>query len=191
VLALISLIGLPGAGKSSVGIQLARRVGCPFLDSDQVIERRVGMSIKAYFELHGEESFRALESDALAELVKAPSGVLATGGGSVLRASNRLLLRQGTQVVYLRAMPEQLVRRLRHDKSRPLLQGHDPLTRLQELFVARDPLYRDTAHFVFDTGYPTISRLVKAILAQLESSGILPLRSQALPPAAVQGGSNV
>ncbi len=165
---MISLIGLPGSGKSTVGRQLARRLGCPFVDSDHVIEERLGCSIREYFEREGEDRFRDLEEAVLDELTQQKDGVLSTGGGSVLRPNNRRHLRERGQVVYLKSNPDELFRRLRHDVNRPLLQVADPLTRLRELNAARDPLYRETAHFIIETGRPSVPTLVNMVMMQLE-----------------------
>ncbi|MDM0104912.1 shikimate kinase [Variovorax sp. J22R24] len=168
----VALVGLPGAGKSAVGRRLAQRLQLPFIDSDHVIEERIGCSIRDYFEREGEASFRDLEQAVIAELAAAPHGVVATGGGSVLREANRNQLRERFHVIYLRSAPEDLFRRLRHDVKRPLLQVADPLGRLRELYGARDPLYRETAHDVVETGRPTVGMLVNIIVMQLELAGI-------------------
>ena len=171
---MISLVGLPGSGKSTVGRQLARRLQLPFLDSDHVIEERVGCSIRDYFEREGEASFRDVEELIIDELTLVAGGVLSTGGGAVLRTTNRRHLHSRGHVVYLRSSPEELFRRLRHDVNRPLLQVADPLGRLRELYVQRDPLYRETAHFVIETGRPSVAMLVNMIAMQLELAGIVP-----------------
>lgn len=171
---LISLVGLPGSGKSTVGRLLARRLQIPFLDSDHVIEQRIGCSIRDYFEREGEASFRDVEASVVDALTSLESGVLSTGGGSVLRPVNRQYLRERGHVVYLRSSPEELFRRLRHDVNRPLLQVADPAGRLRELYAERDPLYRETAHFVIDTGRPSVATLVNMIAMQLELAGIVP-----------------
>lgn len=170
------LVGLPGSGKSTVGRQLARRLGLPFSDSDHVIEQRIGCSIRSFFDREGEESFRDIEQQVIAELCAGEPGVIATGGGAVLRPANRERLRAAGQVFYLRSTPEEVFRRVRHDKGRPLLQVDDPLKRLRELFAQRDPLYREAAHFVIETGRPTVPTLVNMILMQLELTGALPPR---------------
>ncbi|TNF62848.1 MAG: shikimate kinase [Burkholderiales bacterium] len=173
----VALVGLPGSGKSTVGRQLARRLGLPFQDSDQVIERRLGCSIRSFFEREGEARFREVEEAVIDELTRAPEAcVLSTGGGSVLREANRAHLRQRCRVLYLRAAPEDLFRRLRHDRNRPLLQVDDPLRKLKELFAERDPLYRETAHFVLDTGRPSVATLVNMVCMQLELAGVAPPR---------------
>lgn len=170
----IALIGLPGSGKSTVGRQLARRLFFSFVDSDHVIEQRLGCSIREFFEREGEERFRDIEENVIDELSLGGDCVLSTGGGAVLRASNRAHLHSRCRVVYLRSAPEEVFRRLRHDKNRPLLQVADPLQRLRDLYVARDPLYREAAHFVIDTGRPSVSTLVNMIIMQLELAGAGP-----------------
>jgi len=172
----IACVGLPGSGKSTVGRQLARRLDLKFIDSDQVIEQRVGCSIREFFEREGEFSFRDLEADVIDELTQRSAYVLATGGGAILRDVNREHLRQRTHAIYLHSAPEDVFRRLRHDQNRPLLQVSDPLSRLRELYSVRDPLYRETAHFVIETGRPSVSTLVNMILMQLELAGIVPTR---------------
>jgi shikimate kinase len=164
---------MPGGGKSTVGRQLAKRLGRSFIDTDAVIEKRIGQPIRSYFELHGEASFRDLEAAVLEEVVAEQNLILATGGGAVLRPANRTLLHDRCHVVYLRSTPEDLFRRLRHDTSRPLLQVGDPLAKLRELFDARDPLYRETAHFTVETGRPSVSTLVNMVLMQLELAGVI------------------
>jgi shikimate kinase len=181
----VSLIGMPGGGKSTVGRQLARRLGRPFADSDAVIEQRLGESIRAYFEREGEAAFRAIEQDVLAELTRGRQNlVLATGGGAVLREANRQGLRERSTVIYLRSSPDELFRRLRHDTQRPLLQVADPLARLRELHAQRDPLYRGTAHFIIETGRPSVAMLVNMILMQLELAGLVPGVLEPEPAAA-------
>jgi shikimate kinase len=173
---LIVLVGLPGSGKSTVGRQLARRLGVPFIDSDQVIEQRIGCSIRSFFEREGEAAFRDVEEATIADLMQAAAGVIATGGGAVLRPATRERLHAAANVIYLRSRPEDLFRRVRHDQSRPLLQVPNPLDRLRALDAERDPLYRETAHVVVETGRPSVSALVTTILAKLQEPGVpLPL----------------
>ena len=169
----ISLVGMPGCGKSTVGRHLARQLGMRFVDTDTDIEQRIGMPIRDYFEQHGEAVFRAVEQDAIEELSALPSVVLATGGGAVLRPSNRDALHSRTHVFYLRTTPEELHRRLRHDTQRPLLQVADPLRRLRELYRERDPLYRRTAHFVVEAARPSVSAMLSMVLMQLEVAGLV------------------
>jgi shikimate kinase len=173
---MLILVGLPGSGKSTVGRSLARRLGLPFNDSDHVIEQRIGCSIRSFFDREGEAAFRDIEQSVLRELADAGQGVLATGGGAVLRQANREALRAAGQVIYLRSTPDEVFRRLRHDVNRPLLQVDDPLERLRTLHAERDPLYRQTAHFVIETGRPSVPTLVNMILMQLELAGLLPAR---------------
>ena len=170
----VALVGLPGAGKSAVGRRLGQRLQLPFIDSDEVIERRIGCSIRDYFEREGEQSFRDIEEAVIADLAASAHGVIATGGGAVLREANRTRLRAHFHVIYLRSSPEDLFRRLRHDVKRPLLQVDDPLGRLHELYGARDPLYRETAHDVVETGRPSVAMLVNIIVMQLELAGMVP-----------------
>lgn len=169
----ITLIGLPGSGKSTVGRQLARRLQLPFFDSDHVIEERLGCSIKESFARDGEDHFRDLEEAVLDELTAGSKGVISTGGGAVLRPATRQRLRERGQVVYLNSTPDDIFRRLRHDQNRPLLQVADPLGRLRELYAARDPLYRQTAHFTIETGRPSVATLVNMIVMQLELAGVI------------------
>lgn len=171
---IVALVGMPGGGKSTVGKQLARQIGVPFVDSDHEIEQRIGGSIKQFFERHGEEAFRELETEVISELIAAPGDrVLATGGGAVLRERNRELLRDGATVLYLRSTPEDIYRRLKHDTTRPLLQVRDPLARLRELHQQRDPLYRRCAHYVLESARPSVHGLVNMALMQLELAGLL------------------
>ena len=140
----------------------------PYWDSDHVIEDRLGCSVREYFEREGEVRFRDIESQVIDELTQSGASVLSTGGGAVLRPENRSFLHDRTRVVYLNSSPDDLIRRLRHDRNRPLLQVADPLARLRVLHALRDPLYRETAHIVVDTGRPSVSSLVQAILGHLE-----------------------
>ena len=169
----IALVGLPGSGKSTIGRQLARRLGLTSLDTDHVIEQRLGCSIREYFEREGEASFRDVEQVVIDDVTQTHTGILSTGGGSVLRLANREHLHSRCQVVYLRSSPEEIFRRLRHDMQRPLLQVDDPLTRLRDLYAIRDPLYRETAHFVVETGRPSVANLLNMVVMQLELAGVL------------------
>lgn len=164
---------MPGGGKSTVGRHLARRLGEGFVDTDTVIERRIGCPIRTFFEQEGEDRFRDIETEVLDEIVQSTHGVIATGGGIVLRDANRDVLRSHTVCIYLRSTPEELFRRLRHDSKRPLLQVADPLARLRELHQKRDPLYRQAARFIVETGRPSVPALVNMILMQLELAGLV------------------
>ena len=163
----IFLVGLMGAGKTSVGRLLARRLGKTFYDCDHEIERATGVKVAVIFEIEGEAGFRARETKALAELVKRENIVLATGGGAVLTAENRNLLVENGTVVYLRAAAADLWGRTRHDRNRPLLKTADPLARLQQLFDERDALYRAAADIVVDTGQQSVGSLAHRLETQL------------------------
>jgi shikimate kinase len=174
---------MPGSGKSTVGRHIARNIGLPFVDTDHVIEQRIGCSIREYFEMQGEPAFRDVEQEVIAEVVRLDGHVVATGGGAVLRQANRQVLRDRSTVVYLRSTPEDLARRLRHDSHRPLLQGgNDPLRRLRTLFDDRDPLYRQTARFVIETGRPSVHSLVNMVMMQLELAGVIQANADATRP---------
>ena len=163
----IYLVGMMGAGKTTVGRTLARRLKLRFVDSDHEIAARCGVKIPVIFEIEGEAGFRAREAQTLAELARLEDIVLATGGGVVLADENRRLLAEHGTVVYLRATPEHLYERVRHDKNRPLLATADPLARLRELFRERDPLYRAVADLVVDTGRQSVQVLARGLLEQL------------------------
>ncbi len=168
---LIVLVGLPGSGKTTVGKQLARRLQLPFVDSDHEIEQRLGCSIREFFEREGEARFRDIEAEVIDALTRSGPMVLSTGGGAVLRPENRQRLKSRGKVFYLRSTPEDVFRRVRHDRNRPLLQVADPLQKLRELQAARDPLYREVAHYVIETGRPSVATLVNMIVMQLELNG--------------------
>lgn len=170
---LVSLVGLPGSGKSTVGRQLARRLQTAYLDSDHEIEVQLGCTIRHFFQQEGEERFRDTEAKVLDALTASFSGVLSTGGGAVLNHLNRRYLRERSTVIYLKSNPEELIRRLRHDVNRPLLQVADPMGKLRELFADRNPLYHETAHFVLETGRPSVATLVNMIVMQLELAGVV------------------
>lgn len=170
----IFFVGLMGAGKTTVGRAVARRLGRPFFDSDHEIEARTGARIPVIFELEGEAGFREREAHVIDELTARESIVLATGGGAILRPENRALLHTRGLVIYLRANPHDLWLRTRKDKNRPLLQTEDPKAKLEALYDTRDPLYRECAHFVVETGRPSVNGLVNMVLMQLEMAGITP-----------------
>ena len=169
-----------GAGKTTVGRALAKKLDKQFVDSDHEIEARSGVSIPVIFEIEGEAGFRNREAEAIRSLTARENIVLATGGGAVLRPENRVLLKSRGTVIYLRAGIAQILQRTAKDKNRPLLQTDDPQQRLEQLAREREPLYHDVAHLVVDTGRPNISSLVQVILAQLAE---LPAASGEPPPA--------
>jgi shikimate kinase len=170
----IALVGMPGSGKSTVGRQLGAQLGLAFVDSDAAIEQRIGMPIREWFARHGEDSFRDLEQEVIAELSQRERTVLATGGGAVLRPANRDVLHAHCHVFYLRASPEDLFRRLRHDTQRPLLQVADPLKKLRDLYRERDPLYRRTAHYIVEAARPSVQALTNMVLMQIDLAGLTP-----------------
>lgn len=165
----IALVGLPGSGKSTVAKHLAKRLGIPLLDSDLSIETQVGCKIKELFEHSGEKVFRDYEVAAIDRLTR-ETGVLSTGGGAVLNSANRECLSRRCRVIYLHATPEDIFRRLRHDTQRPLLQVADPLQKIRDLYKQRDPLYREVANFIIETGRPSVATLVDMILMQLDKA---------------------
>ncbi len=163
----IFLVGMMGAGKTTVARLLAGRLNRSFIDSDLELEARCGVKVPVIFEIEGEEGFRNREAVLLDELTARSGLVLATGGGAVLREDNRQRLAARGVVIYLRARPHDLYMRTRHDKNRPLLMTPDPQKRLEELFGQRDPLYREVADLVIDTGRQGVHILVKQILSTL------------------------
>ncbi len=168
-----------GAGKTTIGRALAKKLDKQFVDADHEIEARSGVSIPVIFEIEGEAGFRQREAEVLRALTAREGIVLATGGGAVLRPDNRELLKSRGTVIYLRAGISQILQRTAKDKNRPLLQIEDPQQRLEELSREREPLYHDVAHLVVDTGRPNISSLVQVILAQLAEIASAP---GGLPP---------
>lgn len=160
----IFLVGLMGAGKTTVGRALARRMGKSFVDSDHEIEARTGVKVQTIFEIEGEPGFRAREAQIIDELSARDGIVLGTGGGAVLLAENRAVLSARGFVVYLRAQPRDLWMRTRNDRGRPLLQTADPLERLQQLYKVRDPLYREVADIVVDTSRQRVATLVSRLV---------------------------
>ena len=159
-----------GAGKTTVGKLLAKKLGRQFIDSDHEIEARCGVSIPVIFEMEGESGFRKRESQVIDELTQQTDLVLATGGGAVLAPENRQHLHERGFVIYLRANPHELWMRTRNDKGRPLLNNQDPKGTLEKLYEVRDPLYRETAHLVIDTGKPSVAQLVNTLMMQFELS---------------------
>lgn len=162
------LVGLMGAGKTTIGRQLARLTGKTFYDSDHEIEARTGVRIPVIFEIEGEAGFRVRESEMIAELATLPNIVLATGGGAVLNPNNRQVLANHGTVIYLRAGIDDILARTQHDKNRPLLQTANPRAKLEALFAQRDPLYREVADVVIDTSRQNINTLVHRLLRQIE-----------------------
>jgi shikimate kinase len=156
------LVGLPGAGKSTLGRQLARRLHKRFIDADAELERRLGVTIPTIFEIEGEAGFRDREEATLAELTSLTGIVLSTGGGAVLRAANRAHLKENGTVLYLHGDPAMLWERVRHSRNRPLLQTADPMARLAGLYAERDALYREVADHVVSSERDEVLRFARA-----------------------------
>ena len=165
----IYLIGLMGAGKTTIGRQLARALKLPFYDSDKAIEESTGVDIPTIFEFEGEEGFRDREQKMLQQLTKMDGIVLATGGGAVLREENRRLLQSNGFIVYLQCSVERILERTRRDTQRPLLQTENPKERVETLFVEREPLYLACADFKIDTGVLQSKAVVAAILEEYQA----------------------
>jgi shikimate kinase len=164
----IFLIGLMGAGKSTVGRVLARKLNRRFIDSDHALEERCGVKIPTIFEMEGEAGFRKREAQIIEELTQEKGLILATGGGSVLLPENRRALSERGTVVYLHANPIELWHRTKGGDGRPLLQNGDPKTILENLYALRDPLYREIADHIIETSKPSVNQLVNTLLMQLE-----------------------
>jgi shikimate kinase len=156
------LVGLPGAGKSTLGRQIARRLDKRFVDADAELEHRLGVSIPTIFEIEGEAGFRDREEATLAELTQLTGVVLSTGGGAVLRPDNRTRLKENGTVIYLHADPATLWERVRHNRNRPLLQTTDPRARLVSLYTERDALYREVADHVIASDRDEVMRFARA-----------------------------
>jgi shikimate kinase len=163
----IFLVGLMGAGKTTVGRMLAKRLNLAFGDSDREIENRTGVVVPTIFEIEGEEGFRRRETKVIADMTARRDSVLATGGGAVLRQENRDNLKANGFVIYLNAPPHVLWERTRHDKNRPLLRVDDPLRKLQELFFVRDPIYREVADLVVDDGKGNAQAIVQMLAKEV------------------------
>ena len=160
------LTGLPGAGKSSLGKHLAERSGYDFIDADKFLVNKSGVDIPTIFAMEGEEGFRAREEKVIDELTQRQNIVLATGGGAVISERNRHYLRSRGYVIYLHTQPEILFERTKYDRSRPLLQVKDSLSRLKELYMVRDPLYRQIADDILEVGEQSLSQLVAQFFSQ-------------------------
>ncbi|WP_374350073.1 shikimate kinase [Chitinimonas sp.] len=162
------LIGLMGAGKTTVGRALARLTRKDFVDSDHEVEARTGVRIPTIFDIEGEAGFRSRETEAIHDLCRRQGLVLATGGGAVLSAANRSCLAANGFVIYLRASPEDLYQRTRLDKNRPLLQIADPRGRLEMLYRERDPLYQEIADMIVDTSQQSVQHQAQQILRDIQ-----------------------
>jgi len=180
----IFLVGLMGAGKTTVGRALAKRLNKQFIDSDHEIEARTGAAIPLIFEIEGEASFRQREAEVIRDLTAQQDIVLATGGGAILNAESRAYLKSRGTVIYLRASVNSILQRTSHDKNRPLLQTADPRKTIEELSRVREPFYNEVADIVIDTGRPNVQFLMQSILAQLG-----PEHAQVPAPASQQQDS--
>ena len=162
----IYLVGLMGAGKTTIGRALARRMAYDFIDCDHEIAARTGVSLPTIFEIEGEEGFRRRETQVIADLASLNCRVVATGGGAVLRAENRENLTRSGFVIYLNVPLQTLCERTRHDKNRPLLQVNDPLQKLKELHAQRDPLYRSVASLVISGSRITVQSILNQLIKE-------------------------
>lgn len=163
----VFLVGPMGAGKTTIGRLLAQKLKLEFIDSDQEIEERTGADIPWIFDVEGEAGFREREQRVIAELTQRDGILLATGGGVVIRAENRLALAGHGIVVYLYTSLKQQIERTGRDRHRPLLQGVDPAETLRELMELRDPLYREIADYVVETDGLTARHVAQNLSAQL------------------------
>lgn len=166
----VFLIGMPGSGKSTIGKGLAKALGRPFVDLDHEIEARCGVAIPVIFEIEGEQGFRKRESQVLEEVAAQPDAVVATGGGAILAAQNREVLRANGTVIYLKASVDELYRRTSRDRNRPLLATNDPKARLQELWTQRAPIYDEIADLVVETGSAGVPSVVQQIVTKLKDT---------------------
>ncbi len=165
----IYLIGLMGAGKTTIGRQLAKALKLPFYDSDKAIEESTGVDISTIFEFEGEEGFRDREQKMIQQLTQRKGIVLATGGGAILREQNRKLLKENGFIVYLQCSVERVLERTRRDTQRPLLQTDNPKERIESLFAQREPLYLSCADYKIDTGAMQSKTVVNHILEKYRS----------------------
>ena len=166
----IFLIGLMGAGKTTIGRQIANELSLEFFDSDHEIEKRTGVTITHIFDIEGETGFRKRETTVLDDLTEKKGIVLATGGGAILKPENRQFLMSRGTTIYLYANIDTLFERTSKDRNRPLLQTENPKAKLEELFEIRDPLYRETADIIIDTGKDSVRLALKEILEKLQES---------------------
>lgn len=159
----VFLVGPMGSGKTTIGQRLAGLLGLEFVDCDRELEARTGASVNLIFDVEGEEGFRKRESQMLEELAGRDGILLATGGGVVIRAENRDILRRRGLVVYLKTSVDQQLRRLGRDRTRPLLRTSDRRRRLEKLAAERDPLYQEIA----DIEFPARNKGPDAVARQL------------------------
>jgi shikimate kinase len=163
------LVGMMGSGKTTMGRALAKHLGKVFVDSDEEIIKRTGVTVPHIFDVEGEAGFRQREAAAIRDLVGRDSMVLATGGGAVLEEQNRTMLQQNGIVIYLKASVHDLWQRTRHDRNRPLLQTKDPHAKLNELFRQRDPLYQQVSDIVVHSGKQSAHALMLHLADEIEA----------------------
>ncbi|BBI98427.1 shikimate kinase [Ferrigenium kumadai] len=163
------LVGMMGSGKTTMGRTLAKHLGKTFVDSDEEIQKRTGVTIPHIFDIEGEAGFRQRETAVISDLVGGENMVLATGGGAVLAEQNRAVLQQNGIVIYLKANVHDLWLRTRHDRNRPLLQTGDPYAKLTDLFQQRDPLYREVADIVIQSGKQSVHSLMLQLVGEIET----------------------
>jgi shikimate kinase len=166
----VYLVGLMGAGKTTVGKALARRLAYRFVDVDQEIEARTGVSVRTIFEIEGEEGFRRREAQVIADLAGVKGHVVATGGGAVLLPENRRNLQASGFVIYLNVPLATLYERTRHDRKRPLLQVSDPRQKLRELYAQRDPLYREIANLIISGSRITVQSVLQLLSKEMKEA---------------------
>ena len=170
----VFLVGMMGVGKTTIGRHLARAVSREFMDLDHELEARCGVRVSLIFDIEGEEGFRKRETAALDDCSRRQGIVLATGGGAVLAPQNRQYLKERGVVVYLRASPQELYRRLARDRSRPLLQTADPQTRISELVAQRGPIYESVADLTIETGTMPVAQVVRELVSMLQQHEVRP-----------------
>lgn len=163
------LVGMMGSGKTTMGKVLAKHLGKVFVDSDEEIQKRTGVTIPHIFDIEGEQGFRQREAAALSDLVSQDNLVLATGGGAVLAEQNRVMLQRNGVVIYLKAGVHDLWQRTRHDRNRPLLQTADPHAKLTELYIQRDPLYQQAADIIIHTGKQSVHALMLNLVDEINT----------------------
>lgn len=166
----IYLVGLMGAGKTTIGRQLAKALQLPFYDSDKAIEEQTGVDIPTIFEYEGEKGFRVREQNMIEELTQINGIVLATGGGAILREANRQLLKDNGFVVYLQCSVDKILQRTKRDKQRPLLNTEDPKKRIETLFSEREGFYLSCADFKIETSSMQSKAVVQTILDEYTST---------------------
>ena len=165
----IFLIGLMAVGKSTVGRRLASVLGCPFVDSDEEIERRAGAAISWIFDVEGESGFRDREQQVIDDLSQREGIVLATGGGVVLRNVNRRRLADRGLVVHLHSPLDRLLARTKNDRHRPLVHSDNPRKVLEELYAQREPLYAEIADLKIMTAQQSVNGLVSHLLKKIKA----------------------